>query len=248
MDQKSTQSGGLHANQPTLESQVQYWDDWNIDVRTESTTLYMERLRHAAVQRVKHFGGQPRILEVGCGTGWLSESLSALGKLCGVDLSPKAVAVASSRCPQAEFRCGDFSQIAVEGPFDVAVTVDTIAHVEDQAAFIDRIAALLAPAGMLILMSQNAYALERSAWVKPVPGQIRRWLRLKELRGYLARDFTIEEVTTAGPEQATDGIYRLFNSRRVLQSLFAVIGKNRTRALYEKLRLGSEWVIVARRC
>jgi 2-polyprenyl-3-methyl-5-hydroxy-6-metoxy-1,4-benzoquinol methylase len=234
-------------SQPSLESQQAYWDTWNVEVRADEITPYMERLVSAAVKRVERLDGRLRMLDIGCGTGWIAHALAESGEVCGIDLSPQAVVIASRRCPGGEFHCGDFLEVDFSGSFDVVVTADTIAHVTDQARFVNRIAALLRSGGKLILMSQNAYALNRSAWVRPVPGQIRRWPSLRELRSYLSRDFEIEEVTTAAPEQATDGIYRLFNAQIVLRGLYSLLGKDRTQRLYEKLRLGSEWVIVARR-
>lgn len=223
------------------------WDKWNLQARTAQITPYMRSLLHAVVKRIKDFRGHPRILEVGCGTGWMSAVLSVYGSVHGVDLSPKAIERASAACPAASFYCGDFMTVDLTGSFDIVVTADTIAHVPDQPGFIDRIASLMRPDGMLILMSQNAYALKRSAWVDPAPAHRRRWPSLRELRAHLAKDFKVTEVTTAAAGGATDGIYWLVNSRRVMRTLGAVIGENRVDRLYEKLWLGSEWVVVARR-
>jgi len=232
---------------PSRSSQTQYWDSWNASARASGTDLYMQRLRAAAVRWAGSQGARPRILEVGCGTGWLSEALAQFGPVTGVDLSPKAIEIAKQRCPQAQFLCGDFSSLDLPQPFDVVVTADTIAHVEDQQAFVDRIAALLVRGGLLLLMSQNAYALNRSAWVRPVPGQIRRWPSLRELRAYLTPGFEIERITTAAPGGATSGIYRLSNSRKVWKIASTGFGEERVIRLLEALRLGNEWVIVARR-
>jgi 2-polyprenyl-3-methyl-5-hydroxy-6-metoxy-1,4-benzoquinol methylase len=223
------------------------WDNWNLEACEKEVTQYRSSLLHAVVRRIKDFGRQPRILEVGCGTGWMSAVLSIYGSVCGVDLSPKAIELASASCPEAEFHCGDFMTVDLQGSFDIVVTADTIAHVPDQPGFIDRIASLMRPDGMLILMSQNAYALKRSSWVDPSPAHRRRWPSLRELRAHLAKDFDVTEVTTAAAGGATDGIYWLVNSRTVTRILGAVIGDHRVERMYERLWLGSEWVVVARR-
>jgi len=223
------------------------WDDWNLTSRVDEFTPYMHSLLDAALKRVKQFVGRPRILEIGCGTGWMSAALSVYGSLCGIDLSPKAIEVASQACPAGVFHCGDFMEMDLGGPFDIVVTADTIAHVPDQAGFVNRVAGMMNPNGMLILMSQNAYALERSSWVDPSPAHFRHWPTLREIRALLAPNFAISEITTAGAGAATDGIYRIFNSRKVMTALGSVIGHARLPRLYEKLWLGNEWVVVARR-
>src|SRR5262245_43896671 len=46
---------------------------------------------------------QPRILDLGCGTGWLTNILSAIGPTTGVDLSDGAIDEATARYPAAHF-------------------------------------------------------------------------------------------------------------------------------------------------
>ena len=52
------------------------------------------------------------------------------------------------------------------GPFDVAVTLGTFAHVPDQERFIANIAAALKPSGYLILLAQNRLVYRCPAWVR----------------------------------------------------------------------------------
>jgi SAM-dependent methyltransferase len=185
---------------------------------------------------------------VGCGTGGISKALAALGLVVAIDLSPAAIEVARQKCPEATFIAGDFYEAALPGPFDAVVTADTIAHVPDQPRFVNRIAELLAPGGTLVLMSQNSYAMKRSLWVPPpAPGQFRHWPTLSEMRRMLARDFEIRRITTAAPMGATSGIFRFLNARRVWAILRRAIGEQRATELYERLWLGSELVVVARR-
>ena len=237
---------------PSLEEQSGHWDAWNCEARAlgpegAPITPYMASLRAAAVRWAGMVGERPRILEVGCGTGWICEALAHLGPVVGIDLSPAAIDAAKRHYPSCQFYCGDFLSEDLPGPFDVIVSADTIAHVPDQQRFVDRFAALIVPGGRLVLMSQNAYAVRRSSWVDPAPPYIRRWPSLGELRRMLRRDFDIVRITTAGPLAATSGIYRFFNSRRVWHLLCTLIDSWRAIALYERLWLGSEWVVVATR-
>ena len=50
---------------------------------------------------------KPKILDFGCGMGWLSNSLSKLGKVTGIDLSPKGIERAKRQYPAVTFVAGD---------------------------------------------------------------------------------------------------------------------------------------------
>jgi 2-polyprenyl-3-methyl-5-hydroxy-6-metoxy-1,4-benzoquinol methylase len=235
-------------SEPSLDEQEQFWDLWNGESRVETITPYVARLRDVAVRWARRQGGRPRTLEIGCGAGWMAHGLAQLGPVVAIDLSPLAIEAAKKRFPEVEFIAGDFYVAPLKGPFDVITTADTLAHVPDQQGFIDRVAQLLAPGGSFVLMTQHPYAYSRSSWVRPVaPGQLRRWLSLRALRPMLERDFEIEHVTTAAPGGATNGIYWFTNSRRVWRLLCRLIGEARAVELYERLWLGNELVVIARR-
>lgn len=234
---------------PPLPDQERYWNHWNLESRVGRLGPYETRLRDVAADIVRRHAGQKGpILEVGCGSGWMSQALQPYGPVVGIDLSSAAIDIARQRCPEARFVCGDFLAEELSGPFRVVVTADTLAHVADQPGFVDRVAQLLAPGGLFVLMTQNSYAYERSAWVPPpAPGQIRRWPTIPKLRAMLRREFRIERVTTAAPGGATDGIFWLLNSRRVWQGLCKAFGTGRMTRLYERCWLGNELVVIARR-
>lgn len=234
---------------PPLQDQERYWNHWNLESRVGRLGPYETRLRDVAAGILRrHAGAKARILEVGCGSGWMSQALQAYGPVVGIDLSSAAIDIARQRCPDARFVCGDFLAHDLPGPFDVAVTADTLAHVADQQGFVDRVAELLAPGALFVLMTQNSYAYERSAWVPPpAPGQIRRWPKIPELRSMLGRDFRIKKITTAAPGGATDGIFRLLNSRRAWRGLCKAFGTERMTRLYERCWFGNELVVIARR-
>ena len=53
---------------------------------------------------------QPEIVELGCGSGWLTAILGAFGPATGVELSSVAVAQASARYPSASFLQADLGR------------------------------------------------------------------------------------------------------------------------------------------
>src|SRR4051795_4042534 len=98
-------------------------------------------------------------LDVGCGAGLLAEPLARLGaKVTGIDAAPELIAVArehaAARGLAIDYRAGDVQ--ALDGQFDLVTSMEVIEHVADPAAFLNALAARLAPGGLMILSTPNA--------------------------------------------------------------------------------------------
>lgn len=112
----------------------------------------MEPLVAAALAGVE----APRILDLGCGRGWLSELLAAHGEVTGIDPVAAAVEAAQRLFPSRSFRIGGAADLlagGAAGRFHLVVSSEVIEHVPDVAkpAFLADAAALLAPSGHLLL-------------------------------------------------------------------------------------------------
>jgi SAM-dependent methyltransferase len=93
--------------------------------------------------------GPARVLDAGCGRGGLAAALDRLGhRVTAVDIDAEAVAAARAigvpaiRADLAEF---------TGGPFDAVVCALSLHHVADLPGTLDRLAALLAPGGTLLV-------------------------------------------------------------------------------------------------
>jgi 2-polyprenyl-3-methyl-5-hydroxy-6-metoxy-1,4-benzoquinol methylase len=114
----------------------------------------------------------PRVLDVGCGTGFLLEQLAGRGfRGIGVDLSPESVEHANRRL--AEIGAADRLTAQVgsayeppDGPFDLIALTDVLEHLEDPRRCLAALRAQLAPDGLLVISTPNRRSL---------PGA-RRWL------------------------------------------------------------------------
>lgn len=100
-----------------------------------------------------------RALDVGCGAGLLAEPLARLGaKVTGIDAAPEVIAVARDHAAgqglEIDYRAGDVQDL--DGQFDLVTAMEVIEHVADPAAFLNALAARLAPGGLLILSTPNA--------------------------------------------------------------------------------------------
>jgi SAM-dependent methyltransferase len=79
-------------------------------------------------------GENKRVLELGCGTGQLLNSLNPIYGV-GVDLSKKTVEIAKKDFPQLEFLHGDLEDLnfisTIDGPFDYIILSDTLGYLDD---------------------------------------------------------------------------------------------------------------------
>ena len=102
-----------------------------------------------------------RVLDVGCGTGYVLRQLAArlpeAGEFLGVDPAPKMIEAArsASRDDRLTFTGGTAERLpADEGTYDLVVSTTSFDHWNDQAAGIRECARVLAPGGTLVLTDQ----------------------------------------------------------------------------------------------
>jgi SAM-dependent methyltransferase len=92
-----------------------------------------------------------RIVEFGCGTGWLSLLFAERGyEVVGVDISPDAIALAERRLATASFRVADYEEVRIDPPADYVIFHDALHHAESEAAAMRAAHAALAPGGTVI--------------------------------------------------------------------------------------------------
>lgn len=233
--------------------QQRFWNEWNARFRgpqyDPSADPPTMKRRETALEWLRQLRlRSPRILDVGCATGWLTCQLAELGPAVGTDIADASIREARERYPHIPFECEDFSNSSRSNEeFDVVVTLETLSHVTDQPAFIRRIRDVLKPGGYLILTTQNRVVFERRADVTPLaPGQIRRWVSPAELRRLLRHDFVVRRFTTLLPE-GNLGFLRLVNSTRVNRLLGRFVSRTSMDRAKERLGLGQTIVVLAQR-
>jgi SAM-dependent methyltransferase len=99
-------------------------------------------------------GRGERVLDVGCGTGALTREVArragAEGRVVGLDLNPRMLAVAGRVAPEIEWRQGDAGDLPFEdGAFDVVVSQFAAMFFPDQARALRGMWRVLAPGGRL---------------------------------------------------------------------------------------------------
>jgi SAM-dependent methyltransferase len=112
-----------------------------------------------------NLGLRSRVLDVGCGPGWLSELLARCGyEVTGIDISPDMVRIAEERirtiprpigegidAPTAEFHAMPVLEVPWTDRFDAAVLYDTMHHFDDEVATLRAIHRSLVPGGRIYL-------------------------------------------------------------------------------------------------
>ena len=100
--------------------------------------------------------GRPQsAIELGCAAGNFLSTLAnhGVGKLTGVEYTPKASALAQQALPSAKILCGDFLRVSMEDigeNYDLAVASHVLEHFTDPSAAVLRVCALLKPGGQFI--------------------------------------------------------------------------------------------------
>jgi 2-polyprenyl-3-methyl-5-hydroxy-6-metoxy-1,4-benzoquinol methylase len=237
------------ASQPSGADQERFWSVWNTQWRDpESLNAWSLRRGEAILRLIGSLPLQnPRILDLGCGTGWLTERLALLGQVVGVDLAEAAIARAKSRSPHLTFLLGDFFHIPLPaGHFDVVVSQEVIAHVDDQAAYLDRAAFALRAGGYLILTTPNKFVLERAAFDPQPPEHIERWLTRRSLIRLLRPRFRVLRTMTILP-LGHRGLLRVVNSHKLNAILAQVASPTSLTRWKERAGLGYTIITVAQK-
>ena len=105
-------------------------------------------------------GSRAAVLEVGCGTGQLTEQLACSGsRLTAIDIGPSMIAAARRRLTGAEvsFQVTSFEDLAaVDASFDLVISSAAFHWIDPEVAF-SKSARLLRPGGWLALLGTEEH-------------------------------------------------------------------------------------------
>jgi SAM-dependent methyltransferase len=135
-----------------------------------------------------NLGVRSRILDVGCGPGWLSELLARCGyDVTGIDISADMVRIAEERIaqiprpigewieePAAEFHTLPVRELPWSDRFDAAILYDTMHHFDDELETLRVLYRSLVPGGRIYL----------EEGVRPPPGSDAERRLVSEMQEY----------------------------------------------------------------
>lgn len=119
--------------------------------------LYAEHITR--YQFASSFANGKRVLDAGCGTGYGARLLASVAaEVVGFDRSIEAIryAIKHFNSPNLSYLVGDCESIPCpDASFDIIVTFEVIEHLPDPARYVQELARVLAPAGLLVLSTPN---------------------------------------------------------------------------------------------
>jgi SAM-dependent methyltransferase len=110
-----------------------------------------------------------RILDLGCGRGWLTYIADAYGHCVGIDPVAPVIEFARERYPSLTFEVGSTSELLAKGhagAYDLVIASEVIEHVAPAQCerFVTEVAQLLTPAGSAIVTSDRGEL--HSRWLR----------------------------------------------------------------------------------
>ena len=142
---------------------AQAWTDAVREKAIPSRRLATDGAIVAACQRV--IAGRPgvRVLDVGCGEGWLARELAALGAVVtGIDASAPLIDIARATGGDVDYACVTYEQLEadasiVEGPFELVVC--NFALLDDRTVpLLVALARRLPASGVILIQTVHPWA------------------------------------------------------------------------------------------
>ncbi len=230
---------------PSVSEQRSYWNErWN---KNASPNGYQIGRGNEILSLIESLNlTQPEILDYGCGTGWFTEQLSHLGIATGIDLSDAAIARAQQQYPHVKFIAGNLYETSIDRQrFDVVVSQEVVAHVEDQHDYLNHIVNVLKPRGYLVISTANKFVVDRWEQESDPDSHIKKWLTMVGLKQLLRPEF---EILRTGSKivLGDKGILRIINSYKLNALLASTMGHDRVERLKERMGLGYCLIVLAR--
>jgi SAM-dependent methyltransferase len=181
-----------------------------------------------------------RILDLGCGRGWLTNLASAYGECVGIDPVRPVVEFAREQFPELRFEvgtAGDLLEAGAAGDYNVVIASEVIEHVPvaERDRFVADLRHLLAPAGAVIVTTDRGEL--RTRWTRrggTTEQPEENWLTEGQVRRLFEREgFAVEAQDRAYYEvPELSRFHRLVASSRFAR----LLDRTRQRWLLDGLR------------
>jgi len=131
-----------------------------------------------------------RILDVGCGRGWMTRLASVYGRCDGIDPVGGVIDYARSLFPEQTFIHGTLDELVRSpefAPYDAILCSEVLEHVVDKDAFAALLHRCTRPGGHVILTTPRGelYARYRSSGYDEQP--VEAWITERQLEALFAR-------------------------------------------------------------
>lgn len=206
---------------------------WYEETRHPIALLRAEnRLRNPWIAQVvaQTLPGDCRILDVGCGGGFLTNFLASLGhRVAGVDLSEKSLDVARQYdgTRSVEYHLGNATRLPFEEQqFDVVCAMDLLEHVENPAAVIQDCSRVLKRGGLFFFHTFSRtflswlFVIKGVEWMVPeAPENMHVYslfLNPSELEAFCKRyQMEVKELLGVAPEFFSRGFWKMLFLKKI---------------------------------
>ena len=234
---------------PSASEQKKFWDEWvGQSFSCQDNPVKNRRGVYVLKEVFKYNQKNLKILDVGCGSGWLARELSKYGDVTATDLSSKAIKELKTSFSDIKWIAGDFLSVELpEANYHIVTCLETISHVPDQKAFAHRISIVTRSGGLLLLTTQNEYVWSRTSWLKPPgEGQIRNWPSRRRLKELFEPYFSVDKILTCAPG-GDRGVLRLINNRMSNAIGRRILGRNLWIQFRERIGTGCSLFLKGKR-
>jgi SAM-dependent methyltransferase len=127
-----------------------------------------------------------RILDVGCGRGWLANLVNVYGLCDGVDPVEGSIKQARKNFPNLTFYVGTINDVINSPdfqPYDIAIASEVIEHIHEKESFVNELKKCIKPYGHAIVTTPRGEEFEkyqRSRWRDSLQ-PIEDWISEREL-------------------------------------------------------------------
>ncbi|MBC7893389.1 MAG: glycosyltransferase, partial [Sphingobacteriaceae bacterium] len=129
-----------------------------------------------------------RILEIGCGTGYLLDQLKPAHGV-GIDVSEAMISYARQQHPHLDFYVQDAEQLSLAEPFDFVLISDTVGGFRDVQRVFEQVQRVCTPSTRIIVTYINFFWLPMLVLVEKLglkmPQRRQNWLDLSDLANLL---------------------------------------------------------------
>lgn len=141
--------------------EIEFFDRF-VETNTEYNVLaesgYQRILSEFRKLSAARLPARPKIVDLGCGTGAVTDRLSRVipGDICGIDINAKEISVAQKKFPHLQFRVGDVEKIDFpDNTFDLVCCSGLIHHFKDPHLCLKEAYRILKPGGCLVSFDPN---------------------------------------------------------------------------------------------
>lgn len=159
-----------------------YSAEWNQLYEGTSYDSYGKRFRakYAMDFVDKYISSGKRVLDIGCGTGWVSCALARKGyEVTGVDFSERMLEFANKNAhqmgvdSQCTFLLGEIDKLKIkENQFDAIIALGYLEYILDPQPVVSEMYRLLAPSGIVVAQIWNRIRMVHLLDFREGPGRI----------------------------------------------------------------------------